>query len=228
MRIITAGMLLLILFMGSVIQTYEQTFDKEGDSVIKKEFDANLFLSFLGDDAAQKIEETCASVSSLKCSYSDGTMVTTETFGENDGYYSFESGYGLFYIEYKLIINRIPSERFSALQDDLLIRAGLANETGQSGLSIDFSDKENNALGAKAMRDTGTEIKYIVIVPGDILSATAGEVSGTVSDSTAEFSLSEVLAESEPIVIYSREINWGALLLILTVIVLIAFAGSFF
>lgn len=219
---------MLLLLTGSIYQTYEQTMDLDGDSVITREEDANLFLGLFGDDALQKIEQVCAEDSSLGCSYSEGKLKLTENFQLKDGYYQFETSYGLPYIEYTLEVNKIPTDRFMKKLSEVLVAAGLSDYTDQSGRAIDLSNKEENAEMAKLMRDSQLGIAYVIEMQGEIFVASAGEANGDVEYSRVTFSLEDVLSESEPIVVKSRELNLGFILFILAILIMGAFAASFF
>ena len=228
MRTLLAVMLLSVLLTGSIFQTYEHSVEPDGDSVVVKEMDTGLFLGMLGDGAGEKIENACSLDPTLECSFSDGTLKMMEEFSTSENYYSFEVGYGLPYIEYELIVKKIPIEKFSERLDNILLAAGLVNETaGSYGDAMNLLDSEENRESASFMRESGLDISYVAVMPGEIVEAYAGGASGTINGSRAEFLLSDVLYESQPVVVRSREINWGYIVLIAAIIVLAAFALSF-
>jgi len=226
MRIFLAVVLLSLLFTGSVYQTYEQTVDIGGKSVITREEDAGLFLGLLGDDAAAKIGQACAKDGSLGCSYSEGKLKLTERFSPSDGYYDFEASYGLPYVEYELNVRKIPADRFMERLNDILVAAGLTNITEQSGRPIDLAS--DNAEMARLLGDSGLEISYVIVMPGEIAIASAGGVEAEKEYDAAAFALSEVLEQRGPITVRSRELNLGYILLILAVLIIVAFTASFF
>lgn len=228
MRIILAVMLLSLMLTGSIVQTYEHSVKIDGSSVIEKEMDTGLFLGMLEEGAEEKIETVCTSDAGLRCTYSDGLLTTGEDFSEDDGYYSFEVTYGIPYVEYEVTVKKIPTERFTEKYDEILLAAGLINKTsGSYGLALNIQDRANNIETLSVMKDLDIEIGYVVVMPGDVATAAAGEVDASIEGSNAEFMLSDVLNEAQPIVVKSREINWGYITVIVTVIVLAAFALSF-
>ncbi len=228
MRMVLAVVLLSLLLTGSIYQTYEQKVDINGNSVITREEDANLFLGMLGDDAGQKIEIACGADASLGCTYSEGRLKLTESFRPGDGYYEFEVVHGLPYVEYQLEVNRIPTDRFMEKLSEILVAAGLSNTTTQNGRALDLSNAGENAEMAKLMRDSQLDIVYIVEMPGEVVVGSAGGAGAELTCSTATFSLADVLSESRPMVVKSRELNIAYIIFILAVLVIAAFAASFF
>jgi hypothetical protein len=226
MRTALAVMLLSLLLTGSVYQTYVQEVDVDGKSVITREEDANLFLGLFGENASEKIEQACDADST--CSYSDGRLTLAEDFGPSDGYYEFDTVYGLPYIEYQLEVKKIPTDRFMEKLSSIFATAGLSEATSQNGKAIILSNKDENAQMARFIRESGLDIVYAIRMPGEIVAATAGEVSGEMTYSTANFSMGDVLSESKPIVVKSRELNIPYIVFILAVLVIAAFAASFF
>ncbi len=218
---------LLLMLTGSIFQSYEHTVDTKGDSVLEKEMDVGIFLGLLEEGAAGKISSACSSDESLGCSFSEGVLVLSDKFSENDGYYSFEASYGIPYVEYELTIRKIPNERFTEMLDRILLAAGLTNTSSTSyGAPLNLQDPANRE-SAVFLRQSNIDISYAVLMPGEVASAASGEVSGSIEDSRAEFMLSDVLYEAQPIVVKSREINWGYIIFIAAVVVLAAFALSF-
>ena len=228
MRTLLAVVLLSLLLTGSIYQTYEQQVAIDGDSVISREEDANLFFGLLGDDAEQKIEMACEADSSLGCSYSEGTLKLAESFSPSDDYYEFDVVHGLPYVEYQLEVNKIPTDRFMEKLSEILVAAGLSNTTSQNGKAIDLGNAGVNAELAKLMRDSQLDIVYIVKMPGEVFVGSAGGASAELTCSTATFNLADVLSESQPMIVKSRELNLAYILFILAVLVIAGFAASFF
>ena len=228
MKTVLAVILLSLMLTGSIFQSYEQTIDKNGNSVILKKMDAGLILGVSGENTAQKIGGACSSDPSLDCSYEGGSLIIEEMFGKNDGYYTYEVNYGVPYIEYELIVNKIPVEKFTEKLDRVLVEAGITEiPSNDFGEPLNLKDAESNRENARFLRESGLEITYEVSMPGDISEGYAGGVSGSLEGSEAQFMLSEVLEESQPMIVKSREINWGYILIIAALIVLAAFALSF-
>jgi len=227
MRILLAVMFLSVLLTGSTYQSYEQTVGTEGNSIIVKTTDIGLMLGMLGDDVGQEIGAACSADPSLRCSVSNGTLMMEEAFSSNEGYYTYDVNYGIPFIEYDLVVKKIPVGKFTERLDDILVAAGLTNGSASSGEPMNLQDAETNKETALFMRQSGLDISYVIIMPGNIASATAGEVSGTTTGPMTEFVLSEVLQESKPITVESREINWGYIIVIAMVIVLALFTLSF-
>ena len=227
MRIIIAVMFLSIMLTGSVFQSYGQTVEREGNSVMIKTTDIGLMLGMLGGDVEQKLDAACSDPS-LGCSVSDGALVMQDSFTQKEGYYTYEADYGIPNIDYIVTVKKIPSDVFTEKLDGILFTAGLTNSTTEGSVEpINLQDAEGNEGSVDFMRKTGLDISYVVIMPGSITGATAGGVSGAIDGNRAEFMLSQVLQESKPIVVKSSEINWGYIIVIAMVIVLLAFAVSF-
>jgi len=214
MRNLLIVMLLSVLLTGSIFQSYEQTVSINGNSVIEKEMSLDLFSGILGENADMKIEIACMNPS-LGCVMADGNLTITDEFTENDGYYSFSVDYGIPYTEYQITIKKIPVERFTEKFDDILVGAEITDSPSENyGQPINLQDSESTKEIAGVIKSSNLDISYAVIMPGE-----------TISES--EFLLSEVLEDSEPIVVKSRELNWGYLVFIVAVIILAAFALSF-
>ncbi|NYZ77579.1 hypothetical protein H0O02_04690 [Candidatus Micrarchaeota archaeon] len=228
MRTALAVIFLSVMLTGSIFQTYEQSVKTDGSSTIKKEFDLGLFSGMLGENAEARIAEACSSDASLGCISSNGMVTISEEFSADGGYYSFRSDYGIPYIEYDLTINRIPLEKFSERLDRILLSAGLINSTsGAYGGPLNLRDAETNREAAYVLKQSGMDVRYVVVMPSGIASAAAGESSGVINGSRAEFLLSDVLRESQPIMVTSRELNLGYIAVIAAIVVLGAFALSF-
>jgi len=227
MRILLAVMFLSVLLTGSTYQSYEQTVGTEGNSVIVKATDIGLMLGMLGDDVEQEIGAACSADPSLRCSVSNGTLIMEEAFSSNEGYYTYDVNYGIPFIEYDLVVKKVPVDRFTEKLDEILVAAELTNGSTSSGEPLNLQDGDTNGEIALFMRQSGLEMGYVIIMPGEIASATAGEIGGTTEGPMTEFMLSEVLQESKPITVKSREINWGYIIVIAMVIVLALFTLSF-
>lgn len=228
MRMILAVILLSVMLTGSIFQSYEQTVDTDGNSVISKEMDVGLILGMLGENTSEKLEAACSSDPGLDCSYENGSLTIDDMFRENDGYYSYEVDYGIPYIEHRLVVNKIPVEKFTEKLDSILTEAGVTETSSNDfGEPLNLKDSESNRENAQFLRQSGLEITYEAVMPGEVVEAYAGEAAGSVEGPRAQFMLSEVLEESQPMIVVSREINWGYILIIAAVIVLAAFALSF-
>ncbi len=226
MRIFLVVMLLSALLTGSIYQTYEQSVDINGNSVISREEGTSLFIGLLGEDAAAKIGQACERDGSLGCSYADGQLKLTERFTPSDNYYGFEASYGLPYVEYALEVEKIPTDRFMEKLGDVLVAADLSNATEQTGRPIDL--RSNNAEMARIIKESQLEIAYVVVMPGEVVAASAGEAEGVIEYNKATFALADVFEQGEPITVRSRELNIGYILFVLAVLIIIAFTASFF
>lgn len=217
-----------ILLIGSVFQTYEQTVKTNGDSIIKKEYEIGLFSGMLGENASAKIAQACSADHSLGCTVDNEKITDIKQFSNDEKYYSLKTDYGIPYVEYEIEIRKIPVDKFAEMLDKTLFSAGLINKTSDSyGEPLNLQDTEANKEIVPIIREMGMDIKYVVVVPGEIISATAGNSVGSINANSAEFMLSDVLAESQPIVVKSREINWAYMIIIVAVLAIALFALSF-
>jgi len=219
---------LLIVLTGSVFQTYEHTVKNNGESEIKKEFDLGFFTGMFGQDADARIAQVCYPNSPFRCEYNNSKMVLRKEFSQNDGYYEFHVNYGVPFIDYEIVVRKIPTEKFSEMLDSVLFSAGVINATADDyGKPINLENTAASKEAATLIKQTGLDIKYVIVMPGYVWNASAGNVSATSEGERAEFLLSEVLEEGQPMVVKSRELNIGYMLLIAMIIVLAAFALSF-
>lgn len=129
----------------------------------------------------------------------------------DNSYYTFTKEYG-FFTTTTLTINRVPTDRFDASINRILSKAGVSSGEG-SATALDLNDKKGNSVKAAAFKEAGITINYSITMPG-----------GTAQS----FDLVALLEDSKPIVLAESELNYWLLSLIIGVIVLAAFAYSFF
>jgi hypothetical protein len=221
-------LLLVVAAFASFDQTYVHQISRSGASTIERTADVSAFSSGLSEDAFDKMEDYCKNTIEIECSVdSDNRIVTIEDSFEVGSYYSFSADYGFPYTTYVLEISRVPTDRYSKLMESILVAIGEANESGALVSGMDLTNKEHNQAAAEAMKKLGVNLVYVVEMPTDVESAAAGTVQGTISGKTVTFDLVEVLAESEPMVIVSKEFDYGYLLAALGVIILILLAFMF-
>ncbi len=219
---------LLIVLTGSVFQTYEHTVRSNGESEIKKEFDIGFFTGMFEQNANNKIAQVCYPGSPFRCEYNNSKIVLRKEFSQSDGYYEFYVNYGIPFIDYEIVVRKIPTEKFSEMLDTVLLSAGVVNATADDyGKPIDIENTAASKEAATLIKQTGLDIKYVIIMPGHVWSASAGHVNASFEGERAEFLLSDVLGEAQPMVIKSRELNLSYILLISMIIVVAAFTLSF-
>lgn len=225
--------ILIVLLFSALVnaaldQSYVHTVSRDGSSTIAKSTDLSVFSNLMDEGASGKIAEFCQTDGGIDCWVDDKTVTISERFSRGP-YYTFTADYGIPYITYSLEVKRVPRDRFATSLDNLLFAAGVAESPGEGLVSpIDLGDEEANMESVHFMRRFGANVTYTVNMPARIHEAGAGEVDGMVSGSTVQFDLIEVMEESEPITVTSRELNFGYLTLIALVIVMAGLALSFF
>jgi len=201
-----------MLLTGSLTQEYVQTVDSSGSSYVEETRDLSVVLQLFPEGTIGQISQACVSNPALGCSVS-GTSVTTRIYLSPDsGYCSVSTEYGLPFTTTTLTVNKLPNDRFDEAFLNLLTAAGLPSGKSRA-VSIDLRDKENNAVKAAAFKDAGIGLTYAAVMPNGY---------------TETVDLVELLADSSPIVVRTQELNVWLISLIAGVLVLGAFALSFF
>jgi len=211
MKKILLLLLVFALVFAGPTQTYVQKVDASGASSFEERREMATFLQLLPPGALKKIIDTCIVDSSLACSV-NGTVITMGLqIPSDNSYYTFTKEYG-FFTTTTLTINRVPTDRFDASINRILSKAGVSSGEG-SATALDLNDKKGNSVKAAAFKEAGITINYSITMPG-----------GTAQS----FDLVALLEDSKPIVLAESELNYWLLSLIIGVIVLAAFAYSFF
>ncbi len=222
MRNLIVLLLLATLASGTFDQTYVQTLDQYGNSVIVKTQDLSVFSNSVSFPA---LAEACAAMSSVQCSVTGQTMIITERFASNGGYYTYMTDGGFPLITNTLIINKVPNDVFG---DDLARVLYAANVSGSGGQNSAIDLTADNKEVVSVLKQFKVKLTYIVDLQTGASEASAGNVTGSISGNTVTFNLVDAMAAGQPIVIKSRELNVGAILLIIGVLVLVWLAYSFF
>jgi len=204
--------LLSAVLVSSAAQSYVQNMDATGRAAVEERRDMSVFLQLLPGGSLGKIADTCASIPSLSCSVSGNIMTTRIQLGPDSGYYSFDTQYGLPFLTTTLTVNRLPTDMFDASVSDIMNKAGVTSGKGRAA-PIDLNDKGANAATAAAWKEAGLDIDYSIVMP---------------NGHTETYRLTDLLADSHPIVITTQEPDFGLMALIIGILVLAAFAFSFF
>jgi hypothetical protein len=162
---------------------------------------------------------------STECSSGNLSLSMTRNLTNKDGYYNFEVTGEFPYRTYKLTVNRIPMDKFGR---------SLQLGFNPSNRSLPFSDasaidlRKDNSATAKGYEVIGFGIQYVVNMPGEITSATAGNYTAMVAGSTASYDLVGVMNDSAPLKVESRELNLLLISLLAGVLLLIFLVMAFF
>ncbi|MFH1520995.1 MAG: hypothetical protein ABID61_05085 [Candidatus Micrarchaeota archaeon] len=226
-----AFLVLLILSMvvsAAFDQTYAQQMHRNGESSIEKTMDVAIFAGQLSDDAFIKMDNYCRSTTDVVCSIDVDKKIVkiTESFSPG-AYYSFTGDYGLPDTTYTLVVSKIPVDMFAKKFEKILVATDEATPSGDSGIVIDLRDKVKNAESAALLKTFFAKITYVVEMPSEIEIAYAGNVTAIVNGSTATFDFVAILEDSEPMVIVSKETNYGYIVAIVGVVALIVLAYAF-
>lgn len=225
--------ILVLLILSMVVsaafdQTYVQQIDRNGGSSIEKTMDMAIAAGQLSEDAFVKMDNYCKTTTEVTCSVDVDKKIIkiTESFSSG-AYYSLVGDYGLPDTTYTLVISKIPVDKFTQKLEKILVATGEGTPNEDNVNAIDLRDKATNAQSAALLKTFLAEITYVVEMPSEIKTAYAGNVTATVVGSTATFDVVSILEDSEPMVIVSRETNYGYLVAIAGVIVLIVLAYVF-
>ncbi|NYZ74360.1 hypothetical protein H0O00_04415 [Candidatus Micrarchaeota archaeon] len=213
MRVEIIAVLILLaipLAAAALDQSYVHVVARDGTSTMEKSMELAVFSNQLTSDALEKMAVLCKSDRDLDCDVDVANKKVAIREKLSPGaYYSFSSDYGLPDITHTLVINSIPSDRFAADLDDLLVGAGVTESSGGSVDSIDLRDKTANNKSVYYLKLLKVNITYTVTMPLDIAEARAGDVAGEISGNSATFDLVKVMEESEPITVRCTELNLG-------------------
>jgi len=202
-----------ILLTGAIAQEYTHDVGRNGDSVITKTFDTTLLHGY----DMEKIAAVC-DTGEYGCAVEGGKISLAIAIDETSKYYEAETEYGIPFITYTLSLRVVPTDLFSEQMNMILVAAGY-----DEGAEIPETEIwKKNAEAASMLRQYG-DISYTVNMPGGVVEAGIGEISG----SSVTFLFSEAYSTEGNIVIKSQEINSGYLVLGLMIVVLIVFALSF-
>ncbi len=228
-RVILALLLFSVMVNATLDQTYVHMVSRDGSSIITKTMDLTIFSNVLGEQAFARVDEICRTDVSVNCSVDaeSKTITMTESFSEGN-YYTFTTDYGLPFITHKLVVRRIPTDRFSSSLDQLLIAAGVVDSSERgSARPLDLRDKEATSENAYYLGMFNANLTYTIEMPAPVSEASAGSVNGAITGNTAQFDLVDVFEESEYMTVTSNELNLGYLAAIAMAVVVIALALSF-
>ena len=222
MRKFIVLLLLAALASGTFDQTYVQTLADNGSSVIVKTQDLSVFS---GSVSFPALSRACADLTNVQCLVSGQTMMISDSFAPDGSYYTYASDGGFPFITRTLLISRVPNDVFGADLSKVLDAANFTSTGGQSSV-IDLT--ADNSGVVSALRQFDVNLTYVVNTPAVVSEAYSGNLSGSISGERVTFNLIDVMATGQPIVIKTQELNVGALVLIIGVVVLAGLAYAFF
>ena len=229
-RELFALLLISAAAFAALDQAYTQEVSRGGESVVGKSMELAVFSNQLTPGALERMEDACARDSKLGCSVDKENKLVTIRQSLGPGtYYTYSAEYGFPSVTYTLVVEKLPADIFSDALAEVL---AAANATGVAQVRgtvkpLSLSDKDANAANAAVLKALGASIKYRAIMPSGVTYAAAGSVEGAISGNEAEFEIIDVMADSEPLVVKSEELNLGLITLIAMVVVLGALAFSF-
>ncbi|MBD3210900.1 hypothetical protein GF318_05975 [Candidatus Micrarchaeota archaeon] len=226
-RFIFALLLMSLAVHAGIAQSYEQTVKRDGSSVIVKSMDINLFAAELGENALEGVSVICNESQAYTCSVEGDRISMSESFSAGP-YYSFKTEYGVFNIDYTLVVSKVPTDRFSRTLDQLLDEADILESEGESSEVLDLLDSETNSEAVGYLRRFDSSLSYRIIMPAPITEAHAGNVTPGFNGNTVQFDLVDVMAESKAMTVKSSELNMANMIIIGAILVLGALALSFF
>lgn len=224
-RIILLLIAFSLVFTGSISQTYTHTIYQDGNSLINRELDLTFFTKVLPEQSLEAMASACLIEDSLRCDVNLDSKViyVNRSFEDMNLYYTIEVENEIPYSTYTLTVNQIPNDEFTYAIRDIMKKAGLETNDQELMKPIDLSESSEWKAKADQLESLGIEITYTVEMPGEIISAKAGDVVGEVEGSKVSFNAIEILKNPGPIVVKSRQLNSVYLLgivLVLTVVIL--------
>ncbi len=221
-------LLAIPLATAALDQSYAQVVARDGSSTMEKSMELAVFSSQLTSDALGKMAALCKSDRDLDCDVDVANKKVTIREKLSPGaYYSFSSDYGLPYVTHTMVVNSIPSDRFAADLDKLLLGAGVTDSSGGGVDSIDLRDKAANNKSVYYLKLFRANITYTITMPLEIAEAKAGSVAGEIGGDSVTFDLVRVMEESAPITVRCTELNLGYLVGIGGIIVVAVLAALF-
>lgn len=226
----------VLLLSGCIQEDFYQKVERDGRSVIRVQFDFTQFLALAQERGSQygvsglsegdfvlRLQEACSEArakdASITCQVNGSRLMMGKTFDARNPYYTFEAQEGIPYRTYRLTVNRLPLDRLTLPAPNLTGPAAAAQAPAQA---LDLTNKSDSARVAQGLSIIqGFRLTYSVEMPADIETATAGPYQAQRDPSNphvATFDMVEVLSDSEPLVVESRELN------ILPIVALVAFA----
>ena len=229
MKTIIAILMLSIVVNAALDQSYLQTIAGDGSSTIVKTQEMNVFSNQLKSGALERMANVCQQGFAVPCSVDQENkkITLTEKLSSNSGYYTLSSDYGFPYITYTLTITKIPTDRFSADLDKLLVASDAISSAG-GGSAQPINLNEDNNESVYYLRKFKANITYAIKMPAATYEASAGNVSGKRDGSSVTFDLVEVMSTSKPVIVKSSELNWTYLIIIVAAISLGGLAITFF
>jgi hypothetical protein len=222
MRKLIVLLLFAALASGAFDQSYIQTVGTDGSSVMVKTQDLSVFSNTVSFPALAK---ACAMMSSVQCSVTGQTMTITARFGPASGYYTYTTDNGFPLITKTLVISKVPNDVFG---NDLARVLQAANITGSGGQDVAIDLTADNSGIVPTLKQLKVKLTYTVDMQAAPTEASAGDVTGTIDGNTVTFNLVDVMASGKPIIIRTSELNLGAIVLIIGILVVAWLAYSFF
>lgn len=221
-------LLAISLAAAALDQSYVHAVARDGSSTMEKSMELAVFSNQLTSEVLTEMGDMCQSDRDLDCDVDvENRKITIREKLAPGSYYSFSSDYGLPYITHTLVVNSIPSDKFAADLEKLLVGAKIV-QPGDSGVEpIDLTDEGSNNESIYYLRLFKANITYTVIMPIPITEAYAGETKGEINGNATTFDLLDVMEESEQITVKGTELNLGYIIVIIGVVAIAALAFSF-
>lgn len=201
-----------ILLIGAVSKQYTHQQMGDGSAIVT----IHAKTAILGPIDYEKVAEVCKK--NNKCSI-DKENFTISVELQKGKYYSFSSDYGIPFITHTLELKAIPQDVLTAETRAILQEAG----EPVSDAKVDPLELGKKDVALSQFLKNSGDILYVVVMPGEITSATLGTKNGNV----LSFTLSEAYATGTPIKITSTEPNISLMAVVLMVLILIAVALLF-
>ncbi len=211
-RYLLVALLAVCLLLFGSTQTYVQTFDSSGNSMIVEQKDMSSYLHSYPVGSLNRLAAACSASPSLGCSLNGTLMTLRIMLAPDSGYYAFQSRYGLPFVTSTATVDKIPSDLFDSALNQVFIATDLTNSSS-SAKAVDLNDKATDARLSTAWKSVGINETYTIVMPNGY---------------SETYDLVALLADAKPMTMTVQEPNLGAIVLIVGILVLAAFAASFF
>ncbi|MEK6981753.1 MAG: hypothetical protein AABX38_02380 [Candidatus Micrarchaeota archaeon] len=214
----------IVLLSGCISQTYLQNFSADGTSKLSQITKTNSVEGY--ENFTSIVQSECQKTSN--CSFTNNTLTLQTSLIPDNTYYTFSSAFEFPFNVYRAKITRLPTDKFSSFYTSIVNQLPTGIGVSNNPEALDLTKKQINSELAKSLLQSKMIFLYTVKMPGQISLAISGNYSAKIQGNTGVFDMAEVLQNSEPFILESKELNVAAILLIVVIFVLAYVSFKFF
>ncbi|MGV8176687.1 MAG: hypothetical protein ACP5NX_02740 [Candidatus Bilamarchaeaceae archaeon] len=225
------SVMMMLVLSGCVSQDYAQKVGEDGNSVMTVTVDFSRAVSSVempaGAGLSATLNKVCAQNTDPKmtCSAKGSAIVLQKKMTPDDGYYAFDVSRGLPFVNYEIKMYAFPTDMFGAVFEKVYPGLQLAEP-------VDLRKRVQSRMILDRLKEEGVNWTYTVTMPGEIYETNSGRLvpkQGAYLDkSTVRYDMADVLYQSEPVVVKSREIDAYSIGITVLVLVMAYLAWDFF